>query len=180
MLGGVTVSAAMPDALERVYSNSTTFKRLSTFQGTDNSLEARLLKFTEFKLASYMWNGAPVPFIGAGFYVAPVYDSGFAKYRVGYGFHNAYLFAFEQGGAAALVLFIAFLISCWQYLGRARRSLSGAAVDFVNAITAVFVATLVIAMVGHGFWFGSTMHFSFYLLTLYLIAGRIPDQGRSR
>jgi len=174
VVAALAISVVVPNVFERVFSESTTFNRLEGFEGSDNGMKARMLKFSDFTLQEYMWHGALVPFIGAGFYVAPTFQSGTPSYRVGYGYHNAYLFAFEQGGVAAFVLLIAFLISCWRYLARARRLFTGPGEFFVNALMAVFVATLVVAMVGHGFWFGSTMHFSFYLLTLYLIAGNIP------
>jgi O-antigen ligase len=66
-----------------------------------------------YQIELYRWQGWRIPFIGARFYVAPhTYPDGTRHYRCDYGVHNGHLFAFEQGGLAAFILFIAFLVIC--------------------------------------------------------------------
>jgi len=182
VLTTIFINFAVPNILDRVFSESKTFERLKGLEESElyeGDIKSRFLKFTKFDLTQYMWQGVVVPFIGAGFYAAPHYESGSVSYAVGFGFHNAYLFAFEQGGVVAFVLFIAYLFGIWKYLRLGMWVSDGAERDFVRAILSVFIATLAVGMVGHGFWFGSTMHFSFYLLTLYLIAGHITKPIRA-
>jgi hypothetical protein len=172
MLAVIGFVIMAPGMLQK-FTEGTTFQRLQRNQEHEkNSIEARLLLFTDFDLTQYTAEGLPVPFIGGGFYVAPTYTEGIPRYRVGYGVHNAYLFAFEQGGIVAFVLFIAYVISCGRYLWRARIKSEEDEREFINAMFAIYVGTVLIGMAGHGFWYGSTVHYSFYLLLLYLIAGR--------
>jgi hypothetical protein len=71
----------------------------------------------------YRWQIRQIPFIGGGFYVVPVVDpGGTLRFRAGYGIHNDYLFAIEQGGLVAFGLFIAFLVSCHRNFRRMRKT----------------------------------------------------------
>jgi len=174
-LVGVTIAVFVPNIIDRVMTESSTFHRLKSFEDTYYSVESRLMMFKNFRIEGYTYSKA-LPFVGAGFYVAPVGEKGLARYRVGYGFHNAYLFAFEQGGAIAFILFILFLRSVWRYLQIGRHFNDGKEQDFSCAIFAIFIVILFVGFVGLGFWYGSTMNLYIYLLLLYLLAG--PSSGK--
>jgi len=135
-------------------------------------LEERLhLSWYHFEV--YKWQGWLIPFVGGGFYVVPVTESdGSLRFRVGYGIHNAYLFAIEQGGIAAFVLFIAFLYVCWKELSYARHSTIAADVAFATGMQAFFFSMLLIAFSGL-FWLNdATGNFCFQMLILIIIAVR--------
>jgi len=120
---------------------------------------------------NYSADSETILLVGAGFYVAPVYVDGHEKYRVGYGFHNAYLFALEQSGIIGFVLFLIFLFSMGTYLVRARRRNFGYEGDFGNATLAIFLAMLVIGWIGLGFWLGFTGFLPVYLILIYILGG---------
>lgn len=119
----------------------------------------------------YRWQGWRIPFIGAGFMVAPhTYPDGMRKYRVGYGIHNAYLFALEQGGVAAFILFIVFLFYCWKALSKARRSTIADDVAFATGVQAFFFSQLFIAFSGPFLLMEATGDFCSHLIILIVIA----------
>jgi hypothetical protein len=120
----------------------------------------------------YRWQGIRLPVIGGGFYVVPhTDDSGARRYRVGYGVHNSYLFAFEQGGIAALVLFIIFLIASRRGLKDVMKFGNEADSTFAGGMLAFFYALLLVMIPGQVFWHGfEKVNFNSYLVLLFVLA----------
>jgi len=169
---GVTLVIAQSFTSVEILNKSTTFSRLSESENSGNSIENRLSSIFWFDLDSYEWR-TWMPLIGGGFYVAPRIYGSSVNYRVGYGFHNTYLFAFEQGGILAAMAFLCFLYAVIRKLNRVRNV--GAAADRVFAIAALsyMLASLPVYFAGQIFWMGfETVHFNAFLLIVLLIALR--------
>jgi hypothetical protein len=127
-----------------------------------------------FNLDNYKWSTL-LPLIGGGFYVTPmiVGDSESYSYRVGYGFHNTYLFVFEQDGIFAALAFLYLLYAIIRKLNFLRNV--GVAADRAFAIAALsyMLASLPVYLAGQIFWKGfDTGHFNAFLLIVLLIALR--------
>jgi hypothetical protein len=141
-----------------------------------DSILSRLLLFKDFNLDNYDYRDL-MPFIGGGFYVAPV--SGEA--RVGYGIHNIYLFPFEQSGIIGVVFFILFIYVSIKILLEGLRTLDKGSLSywFVVAVYAYFVASLIIGISGHSFWGGfSTGNFNSLRILLLVHASMIVLNSR--
>ncbi|MDW2113371.1 hypothetical protein R7035_07580 [Vibrio sp. 1731] len=128
-----------------------TISRMESLENTsEHSIIGRLLLFESFDVSEYD-NGDLMPFIGGGFYVAPV-NGGF---RISYGFHNIYVFAFEQSGLVGLLLFILLI---YVFLKKNLRYLNYGENDsnyhLILAVFAYMVASFIIGMSGHSFWRG--------------------------
>jgi O-antigen ligase len=156
---------------------SLSFKRMVTIEesggGGFNTLSERLNMYTVSLMRLYRWQGLRVPFIGAGFYVAPhTHPDGTLKYRTGYGVHNSYLFALEQGGLGAFILFIAFLIACHKNLKIMRKPYNNESDrSFATGMHAFFFALLIVMLPGQIFWHGfQKVNFNTYLILLFMIA----------
>lgn len=86
-----------------------------------------------------------LPFIGGGFYVAPIKGN----YRIGYGVHNNYLFAYEQIGIVGFVIMIIFFIKAL------KRSYKNRKQGFIPAIMCAFMLSLaIVGFSGQSFWRG--------------------------
>ncbi|MBN1515453.1 hypothetical protein JXA32_02680 [Candidatus Sumerlaeota bacterium] len=146
------------------------FKRFEIYRNTENSIMNRI-RF-DYSIDRYMFDGLPVPFIGAGFYVAPISEGlNSLRYRVGYGIHNSYFFAFEQGGTAAFVLFLLFLACGIHRLNKMRKSRMSVDVQFALGLYAYMVFVLINGFAGQGFWRGfGTGNFNTYVILLLIIA----------
>lgn len=157
-----------------VLNESTTYSRfLENQDHSYNNIGSRLTSIFAFDLDSYVWSNL-MPFIGGGFYVAPIIDGDIERYRVGYGFHNTYLFAFEQGGIFAAMAFLFFLYAVIRKLNRVRMT-AGNSVDraFAIAALAYILASLPVYLAGQIFWIGfETGHFNTFLLIVLFIALR--------
>jgi O-antigen ligase len=137
-----------------------------------NSIENRLTSTSGFNLDNYKWSTL-LPLIGGGFYVAPVIVGDSEKYRVGYGFHNTYLFVFEQGGIVAAVTFLYLLYTTIRKLNRVRKV--GVSTDSAFAIAALsyILASLPVYLAGQIFWMGhDSGHFNAFLIIVMLLALR--------
>ena len=122
---------------------STTISRAESM-AEFNSLDSRMDVSKIFHYNEYDYK-ALMPFIGGGYYVSPINGN----YRVGYGTHNNYLFAFEQFGILGLLLFLSLLYICLKYSFRNRFD------NPVSAICFAFILSLVIVGVaGQTFWRG--------------------------
>jgi hypothetical protein len=153
---------------------SLSLKRLTSLEGGEHSLLGRLYgNFTDsFSLNSYMIPGLAVLLFGGGFYVAPV-DIGGGVYldRIGFGIHNAYLFALEQGGAIAFFLFLKFLLVTWREQKSARASEIQEDGRFAAGMSSFMVALLLPFMLSGLFWLmDGTGNFCFYVLLLLVIS----------
>jgi hypothetical protein len=152
---------------------NTTIQRINNIDsGSNNSIQGRLsfilLWFTSF--SEYVYQGYFVPIFGGGFYVAPM--RGF--YRVGFGWHNIYIFAIEQSGIFGLILFIRFFSTALKSL---KYKVSQLVINSVNywftfAVRIIFISILIIGVFGaHSFWRGfSTGNFNSLRLILLIIA----------
>jgi hypothetical protein len=173
------LSVYVPKMLSMEYwaEKSLSFKRMVTIEesggGGFNTLSERLNMYTVSLMRLYRWQGLRVPFIGAGFYVAPhTHPDGTLKYRTGYGVHNSYLFALEQGGLGAFILFIAFLIACHKNLKIMRKPYNNESDrSFATGMHAFFFALLIVMLPGQIFWHGfQKVNFNTYLILLFMIA----------
>lgn len=118
-----------------------------------NSIENRVLLFEDFDMQSYAKGGAFVPYFGGGFYVAPR-NNGF---RVGYGFHNIYVFPFEQAGILGVVFFYLFIRASLRGLWKSKRIVKNKIsyeYMFLLSVISYWVASLLIGVAGHTFWRG--------------------------
>jgi len=147
--------------------NSLTFSRFSSSEGTHNSIDSRLGLVFRFNMDQYKW-GTIMPLIGGGFYVVPVVEG---LYRVGYGIHNNYLFAFEQGGMFALFAFIYLLYASITKLHKITKFGAGVDRGFSIAILAYLLALLPISLVGQTFWLGfGTVNINTFIVLLLMIS----------
>jgi hypothetical protein len=146
-----------------------TIERLLTSEGGINSLEERFSIMSNFSLENYR-AGYMLPVIGAGFNVAPL-SGGETDYRIDYGIHNIYLFAYEQAGVVGLLLFLWFAVTVMRCLWKTRDQGNLIDVSFANSLLAYFFATLIVGIGGHNFWqgFGSG-NFNTCLIIVLLIA----------
>jgi hypothetical protein len=164
---------------ETLLEKSSSLRRIETAEEKGTNAIVQRLKYAFPDLNLYRWQGWRIPFIGAAFYVAPhTYEDGTRKFRHAYGIHNAYMFALEQGGLAAFVLFILFLVQCWKDLNKTRHSEIPEDVAFAVGIESYFIGMVILNLVG-GFWLGvSTRNFMFYVIILFIIATKvsIPDE----
>jgi hypothetical protein len=153
-------------------NESTTFSRISGSEDTGNSIKSRLTSIFRFDMDSYKWS-TYMPFIGGGFYVTPTINRGVERYRVGYGAHNSYLFAFEQGGVFVAIAFLYMLYAIIRKLNFVRKS--GETIDRPFAIAALsyMLASLPIYLAGQVFWMGfGSGHFNVFLIIVLLLASR--------
>lgn len=160
--------------LSTISEKSLTFQRFEVGEerGAANSIMSRFT-LDWYELSAYRRQGIRIPFIGAGFYVAPNVDkSGIQIYRVGYGIHNSYLFALEQGGLGAFFLFIWFLITCWKSLKRIRLP-GNNEIDraFATGMFAYLCAIIIVMQGGQVFWYGfGKVNFNTYIILLFILA----------
>jgi hypothetical protein len=172
---------------DQLLSKSFSFSRLfeleqSTRGNTEDTLEHRL--FIGFAWSEYFYPEL-VPFIGAGFYVAPVvsdYNAAGAfvgdhgeTYRIGYGIHNMYLFPLEQGGLAVMVLFFFYLRAVARGLKRASDVREAGTKTLAIGVRAFFYAMLVMGIGGQVFWyFDSSGNLLTYLTLTFILATTVP------
>jgi hypothetical protein len=155
---------------EKIEGISRGLERFSEYEGdSPDSLVNRL--FIDFSIREYVWGGLLVPFIGAGFYVAPVgTDLATATYRVGYGAHNTYLFAFEQGGTIAFLLFLLFLLWAMRCLYKMKGSSFSVDSEFGLGMFSFLIALLVVSFGGQVFWQGfNTGNLNTYIVLLLVL-----------
>ena len=181
VLGIVSVLLLMSpgEFVEKAARSSATIRRLVGFEtnrGGANSVSARvglgLDSVTIFTSGSYSWQGARLPVFGGGFYAVP-HSNGprIAKYRIGYGIHNAFLFPFEQGGIPAFVLFLIFVSVTIKYCWRATRFPNETDKQFAVGVICVGAAFLPCMWVGQIFWRGfGTENFNTMLVVLFVLA----------
>lgn len=123
--------------------NSYTFSRDEQLENTSGSISSRIFYYKDFDMSKYDY-GILMPLIGSGFYISPIEG----KYRIGYGFHNNYIFAFEQLGFLGLVLFLIFLFT---YISSYRKCRS----NFLFVVFFPFVLALsIVSFSGQSFWRG--------------------------
>lgn len=133
------------DPMSYLIENNNTFIRLMEQEGDETlSVQGRFSFFERFKFMNYdYW--FLMPFIGSGFYVSPI----LGYFRVGYGFHNNYIFAFEQLGLIGLFYFLSLMFGTFKTTYRQR---------FVNyfsmPICALIFAYLIVNFSGQSFWQG--------------------------
>lgn len=151
-----------------------TFERLEEMEeNKSNSIGGRFLYFLDFDLSSYADNGVYVPYFGAGFYVAPIKGN----FRIGYGFHNIYVFAFEQAGLIGLILFILFLKQSINSLRKRIRYYKNRDVlsySFTIGIYSFLIAEVILGIAGHTFWRGFATNNMNTLRILMLIIATSP------
>lgn len=108
------------------------------------SIIGRLTFYDIFHLSDYDY-GILMPICGSGFYVSP--RNGI--YRIGYGFHNNYIFSFEQMGILGLIFFIMLLFRTIRLSHKYR---------FTNELSlpvcSLVLAYLILNFAGQTFWHG--------------------------
>ncbi len=155
-------------------NNNLTFSRFQRMEDVSYNTVFSRITLSGYELDMYRWQGWLIPFIGAGFGVAPHSDgNGDLNYRVGYGIHNCYLYAFEQGGIVAFVLFISFLRQCWRGIGLQKNSTITEDRVFAIGMSAFFVALLCASWTGQVFWLTSgTENLTIYIVILLILANK--------
>lgn len=164
----------------------TTLKRMENLETDEsaNDIEDRIALFQNFNLDHYEKEGLFVPLVGGGFYVAP--KDGI--YRIGYGFHNIYLFALEQAGLIGLILFLIFIAITLKKLLTFQKGQQLLTYEklFILAISSYFIGQLIIGISGHTFWSGfGTNNFNSLRLIVLVVATTIEvtqineKQGRA-
>jgi len=151
-----------------------TIQRLESMEETDfNSIQARITNFLNFDITSYEEGGILMPFIGGGFYVAPVNGN----FRIDYGVHNIFLFSFEQAGLLGFILFISVLITSNRQLRKGIKLFKknkGVEFIFLTAVFSYFIASLIIGIAGHTFWRGfATNNMNTLRLAILIIASNV-------
>lgn len=133
------------DPLSYLTENNNTFVRLMEQEDDETlSVRGRFSFFELFEFTNYdYW--FLMPFVGSGFYVSPI----LGHYRVGYGFHNNYVFAFEQLGLFGLFLFLSLLFSTFKTTYRLKTNNY-----FSIPICALVFAYLIVNFSGQSFWQG--------------------------
>jgi len=157
---------------------SLSVRRLLDIEAADmpegHQFRSRVLAFAHSSLSDYQHHGYMAVF-GAGFYVAPVVEEGSIRYRLGYGIHNSYLFAFEQGGLLAALLFALFLGSCWRRLSMIAPSQVASDAAFGVGMKSFLFALLLMSLGGQVFWHGfNTGNMNSYIVVL-LVIGCCPS-----
>lgn len=107
-----------------------------------NSVEDRLDVTSGLDFSRYD-NALFIPFIGAGFDIAPING----RARVDYGIHSMYLYPLEQSGILGFVLFLAFLWVAFKSLNKRRHDNPVAKAAFCYLI-----AMLAAGIGSHNFW----------------------------
>jgi len=119
----------------------------------------------------YRWQSWRLPFFGGGFYAVPYFKNGELYYQRGFGFHNAYFFAFEQGGILAFLLFMAFLIVAFRDLVRMVKHGMPEDRAFALGMLVFMIAFLPILWGGQVFWRGfGTENCNAYIVLLLVLA----------
>lgn len=155
-------------------SESETLQRFQRFEesGSHNSIEGRLRYVFEwfYRFGSYVYYGLFVPLFGAGFYVAPMNG----VFRIGYGWHNIFIFAIEQAGVIGLLFFLNFIKKGYKALNNRYKTLKDLSVEkeFVFAVLVIFIGIFLFGISGaHTFWEGfSTGNFNLFRLVLIMLA----------
>lgn len=152
--------------------NIQTLDRLEGMENNENnSIISRITLFEEFQIDSYAEDGILLPLFGGGFYVAPANGN----FRIGYGFHNIYVFAFEQAGLIGFILFIALLRKSYKILREGlkyfkpnKRSLEYV---FIATVFSYFIAEIITGFAGHTFWRGfATNNFNTLRILILIMA----------
>jgi O-antigen ligase len=93
------------------------------------------------------------------------------SFRRGYGIHNIYLFSLEQGGIAAMVLFLSFVVVCLKQLRRMTELPASEDQAFALGMWVFFLGLLLLGWAGQVFWRGfGTENLNCYILVLLVLA----------
>lgn len=132
---------AVDDFIE---GNQTLERAQSLNDDEEDSSKARMSIYKDFRISEYDY-GLLMPFVGSGFYVSPKLGS----FRIGYGFHNNYVFAFEQLGIYGLYLFLILLLRVLKVSNKYRKK------NDISKMVLAFTLVLCVAnMAGQIFWQG--------------------------
>ncbi len=157
------------DSLIQLKGFSTVNRIISMEDHEFNSSDDRFFNFLEFNIFEYYYNGLLVPFFGGGFYVAPTYGN----FRIGYGFHNIYLFAFEQLGFIGFFLFINFILKSLKSLKKSKLLVSSFSNNLIllKVVLSYWIASLLIGFAGHTFWYGfATNNLNTFRILILMLA----------
>ena len=159
------------DRLSEQLESGLTIQRLLEFQSevdSDNNIENRFSISIDLDEYSAGWL---LPIVGAGFYIAPVNYGGSEIYRLDFGKHNIYLFAFEQAGLIGLLLFIFFLWRMFTGLWIARKLATGSQKGLIIGCFSFLVASAIIGFGAHNFWQGfASGNFNTFFLSVAMLA----------
>lgn len=148
---------------EDASANNTIMQRIGI--GSDN--------IQGYTLDMYQWQGWRLPVIGGGFYAVPITLGNDLRYRVGYGIHNGYLFALEQGGVVALILFLGFLSCCFRSLLYMKVTIVREDAAFAMGAWLFFLVILIELWFGGIIWQGEgKVNLSTFLVLILVLACR--------
>lgn len=134
--------------------------------GKDN-IDERVDVGTSFVLSDYD-NAIALPFIGAGFDIAPI--KGFN--RIDYGVHSMYLYPLEQSGILGLIFFIMFLYTCVKSLWKNKSSNK-----LALAALALLFSTMITGLGAHNFWRGfSSGNVNTFIILFLCLAERFSNE----
>ena len=133
----------------------------------NNDIEKRIEIIRIFDLDNYD-NAKALPFIGAGFNVAPINHYN----RIDYGIHSMFLYPLEQAGIIGFALFISFLICCFRTFYKRRRIDS-----FCMGMLAYLVSMMLIGIGGHNFWREfSSGNINTFIVLSYCLAYKFAEE----
>ena len=161
------------------WQSSKTYQRLDRMEAEGRNTMTQRLLLAGYSIEKYdELRRFLIPAIGGGFYVVPWEVGGRLRYSIGYGIHNSYLFALEQGGLAALFLFGLFILKSGKGLGLALHSPRMADRALASGAAAYFTALLVVALGGQTFWLmDGTVNLMYYQLSILMLAIRRPERA---
>lgn len=170
----VAAAAATMIVIDKEWEDSelyTISRAIDLEEEEKDSIDERIGVATGFDFKRYD-NAIFIPFIGAGFDIAPV--NGVA--RVDYGVHSMYLYPLEQAGIIGFVFFISFLLSSFKLLNRRRKDdvLSRAAFSYL-------VAMLVVGIGAHNFWREfSSGNINTFIVFVFCLAVQLYDREKAK
>ena len=157
-------------------SESQTIQRMILMEESDkfefNSIGGRIKHILVWfnRISEYAYNGIFIPIFGGGFYVAPMNGN----FRIGYGWHNIFLFAIEQSGIIGALLLTKFIKRSYISLKHELPFFDKASPQywFVYSAFNSFIAMIIIGLIGgHSFWSGfGTGNFNTFRIIILLIA----------
>ncbi|MDG1873772.1 MAG: O-antigen ligase family protein [Mariniblastus sp.] len=163
------------ELIDKAIEISPTIERVVNFESGSgfNSFSARMRlgqrTYEIFSGDTYQWQGWRLPIFGGGFYAVP--QGSAYNYRVGFGFHNGYVFPYEQAGWLGVLLSAIFLFRTVKYVRKSLRFKDDADRQFAVGVWCVLIAYIPALWVGQIFWHGfGTENMNSFLILLVVLA----------